>query len=147
VADGNGQRIGSIIGTRDRLEAEQGAGHLHDLHFLGAAIADYRLLDLQRGILVDGHILLGTGQQNDPSCMTHLDAGGDIGIEKKLLDGHRVGLEGFQQGMHILIDLHKPLGKGDTGCRGDGAVAHISHLAPIVFDHAVADRAVAGVNA
>lgn len=96
MAEGNGQRVGCIIGARNGLEVQQRTGHFHNLFLLSAAVTDNRLLDLQRGIFINSHILLGTGQQNDAACMTNLNACGDIGIEKQLLDGHGIGLEGVQ---------------------------------------------------
>ena len=147
VAQRNGQRIGSVIGTGNGFQAQQRTGHFHDLLLLGAAITNDRLLDLQRRIFINGHILLGTGQQNDPACMTDLNTGGDIGIKKQLLDGYRIRLEGVQQSVHILIDLGQPLGKRGAGSRGDCTVAEIFIFASIMVDHAVADSAIAGVDA
>lgn len=143
----NGQRISSVIGTGNGFQAQQRTGHFHDLLLLGAAITDNCLLDLQGRVFINGHILLGTGQQNDPACMTHLNTGGDIGIKKQLLDGYRIRLEGVQQSVHILIDLGQPLGKRGAGSRGDCTVAKIFIFASIMVDHAVADGAITGVDA
>ncbi len=146
MAEGDGQRIGGIIGARNGLEAQQCTGHLHNLHLLGAAIADHRLLDLQRCILINRDILLGAGQQDHAAGMAHLNAGGDIGIEKQLLNSYSIGLKGLQQGIHILIDLRQPLRKGRTGRGCNGTMAKILIFAPVMVDHAVTNSAISGVN-
>lgn len=79
--------------------------------------------------------------------MADLNAGGDVGVEKKLLDRHGIGLEGLQKGVHILIDLGQTLGKGHGSRRRDGTVPQIFIFAPVMVDDAVTDRTVAGVDA
>src|SRR5881628_2127014 len=52
MADRASERIGSV-GRRVARQGEQAAHHVLHLLFSGVAVADHRLLDLERGVLRD----------------------------------------------------------------------------------------------
>ena len=59
--------------------------------------------------------------------MGHGNAGGQVGVEKKLFHRHLLRLKGVNQLLHISVDLAQPPGQGQP-CRGG--------------DHPIADQGV-----
>ena len=53
MADGDGERIGSIGGLRNLIEIQKARHHLLDLMLLGPAVSDHRGLDGERRVFGD----------------------------------------------------------------------------------------------
>ena len=123
VADGDGQSIGGVVRLWHRGHAQHAAGHLHHLELFRLAVAHHGLLHLGGGVLRRGVALLGAGAQDHTPGLGHLDAGGDVVVEKQFLDGHGVRLDLVQKGQGVLVDLGQPQVEGGMGLCGDGAAA------------------------
>ena len=118
MAQGDGHRVGGVVRLGDGGEAQQLAGHLHDLALFGLSIAGHGLLDLGGAVLKNGDSLLLGGQEDHPSGLGHTDTGGHVLVEKELLHRHGVRPEGGQQLVHILEDLPKaPRERHPSRCR------------------------------
>ena len=91
--------------------------------------------------------LLGTGTQDHAPGLGHLDAGGDVVVEKQFLDGHRIRLDLVQQGQGVLVDLGQPQVEGGMGLGGDGAAADQPVFHAVMLDGAVAYDGIARVDA
>ena len=92
MTDSQGQGVGGIIGLGDFLQSQQPPGHLLDLGLYRFAVARHRLLHLHGGILIQGHAVLGQGEENHPPGLRHADAGGLIVGEIELFHGGGLGL-------------------------------------------------------
>ena len=122
MADGDGQRIGGVIGPRDSLQLQQPPGHIHDLPLLRQAVAYHRLLDLHGGIFVYRQVHFLRRVQQYPPPVGHGNTGGDVLAEKQLLDGHLIWLELPDQLLQIASDLHQPGCQRHTRRGGNGSV-------------------------
>ena len=71
---------------------QQNAGHLLHLLFHGFAVAGDGLLDLHRGVLVDGQARLRRRQQDDAARLGHADDGGLVVLVEQLFDGQHLRL-------------------------------------------------------
>ena len=126
---------------------EQPAGHVHHLALFRLAVPHHRLLDLGGGVFVDGQPQFGRGHQDHPPGLGHANAGGDVGVEEKLLNGHNVRGKLVDEGLQILLDLHQALGHGNP-CRGvDGPAAHQACLAPLGLQDPKPHNGIPRVNA
>ena len=74
-------------------------------------------------------------------------AGGDVLSEEQLLNGHGIGLGGFQKLLHIVIDDLQPPGKFRVGGRGNGSAAQQPAGASLSLHNPKARDAVARVDA
>ena len=66
VANGHGQRIGSVGRTQRLFETKERFDHLLDLAFVRSAIPGYSAFYLQRGVLRDGKPAERSSQNGDP---------------------------------------------------------------------------------
>ena len=147
VTQGDGHRIGGVVGLGDGRQLQDALGHVHDLVLFRLAVAHHRLLHLGGSVLEDLHPQLGSGGQDDPSGLGHPDARGDVGVEEELLNGHGIGLEGLDEGLHVLLDLEQTHGHGDPGRGVDGPAADELSLAPVGLQDAEAHDGIARVDA
>ena len=104
-----------VVGSGHRREIAYAANHVHDLLFFGPAVAHHGLFDLQGRIFVHRHILPVCGKQDNSPAVSHGNTGGDIGVEKQLLDGEAVGPESTDQLGHIVVDLVETAGQAGMG--------------------------------
>ena len=147
VADGDGQRVGGVIGLRHGPQVQQTAGHFHHLLLFRFAVAHHRRFDLQRGVAEHRHPLLLRRQQQHPAGFRHGDGGGAVGGEKELLHRHGVGAVLLQQHPHIVVQLAQACLQRQLGRGGDGAVLHQRKPNVIVIHQAHAHNGIAGIDA
>ena len=79
--------------------------------------------------------------------MGYRDAGGDVGVEKQLLDGDNVGLQLTDQILHVGADLIQALTEGQARRSRDGPVGHHMDLSPVRLHQAEANGGKARVDA
>lgn len=80
VADGDGQRIGDVMGFGNLGEIEQDGHHALNLKFLSATVSDGRTLDFQGRVFGDGHAHPRCQKQDDTAHMAELK--GALGIDR-----------------------------------------------------------------
>jgi len=146
VADGQRQRVGGVVRPRDLFQPEQPAGHLHHLLLFGQPVADHRLLDLHRRILVYRHAALLRREQDHPARLRHVDAGGLVVGKEELLDRHRRGRGLVEHLAEVAVDDFQARRKRHPRRRGDRAEADGREFPIGIIDHPEADRGVAGVD-
>ena len=66
VADGDRQCVRRVVRLRRLFQSEHGRDHANDLLLLRPAVADDRLLDLERRIFADFQPVLSCGKQCTP---------------------------------------------------------------------------------
>ena len=147
MTEGDCHRVRRIIRLGDGGKVEDPLGHVHDLTLFCLAVAHYRLLDLAGGVFKDVDPQLGGGHQNDPTGLGHADAGGHVGVEEQLFDGHDLRGKPADQRLQILLNLEQPLGHGHPRRGVDGPAAQEPGLPPVRLQNAKADDSVAGVDA
>ena len=75
MADGNGKRIGAVVGPGVTLEGKDAAHHIDDLPLIRPARAHDSLLHLHRRILPQLHASLGAGDDRSPPRLGRRDGG------------------------------------------------------------------------
>src|SRR5919108_1030466 len=91
VADGNGERVGGVVGRRRRLKPEQ-RGH-HPLYLLlacGSRAADCEL-DLLGGVSEARHVARARGGEHGSACLADRERRPNVAAEVDVLDRDRVG--------------------------------------------------------
>ena len=101
-------RVGGVVRSRRSREIAYSPHHVHHLCFFRSAIADHGLLDLKRRVFVYPDPGLAACKEYHSPAVRNGNAGSDIGVEKKLLNGHRVRLEGIEQFEHVVVYLLEP---------------------------------------
>ena len=147
MADSERKRIRRVIRPRELGQMQDIFGHLHHLPFFRVAVADHRHFDLIGRIGNRVQALLCKRKQDDPPRLRHLDTGRDILREKKLLNGNLVRMEGIHQRTDIFIDLAQPEVHRHAGFGFCRAVLHGREFHVVKPYDAVADRAIARVDA
>ena len=143
----DGKRVRRVVRSGYIRQMQHAPHHFHDLPFLGAAIADYALLDLERCILINRDAFLPACKQKDTPAVGNAYAGGDVRIEKQLFHGHGFRPEGIQQLRQVVVYDLQAFRKRETRFRPDRAVGQRLELSPLRFDHAKANDGDSGVQA
>jgi len=151
VADGDGEGVGGVGGLGRFGEVEQAGDHELDLFLLREAVADDGGLDGERGVLGDGEVLIGGGQQGHAAHLAELEGALGVGAEKNLFDGDHVGAVGFEKRSELCVDLREATRGGlllveADGTEGEGVEARLAGLV-VGMDHAVASELGAAVDA
>ena len=146
MTQGDGDRIGGIIGFGGTLQTEQPLGHIHDLMLGGVAVAHHCLLDLHGFVGINLQPCLTDGKENDPPTLGDPDAGGDILTEKQLFNCYHIRLRNLQKPAHILIDHFQPGGKIHAGRGSNGTAAQKLKLPPLPFNQPEAGNPVTGID-
>ena len=68
MAQGNGHRVGGIVGLGHRGQVENAFGHIHYLMLAGIAVAHHGLLDLHGLVFKHRNICLLTTKKNLKTC-------------------------------------------------------------------------------
>jgi hypothetical protein len=96
VADGDGERVGGVVGPRRRGQGEQRLDHPGHLALVGPAAPAHRSLDLLRGVIDALDALLAGGEQDDaarladrggrPDVLTEIQCFESDGVRAMLFD-------------------------------------------------------------
>ena len=123
MAQGDGYRVGGIVGLGDGTEVEDAFCHIHHLMFGGIAVAYHGLLDLHGFVFKDRDARLLDSQQDHAPGLGYLDAGGHVVAEEQLFDGHRLWLCQLHKLRHIVVDFAQAPEKVRVRGRGNGPAA------------------------
>ena len=141
--DGNGERIGSIIGLRNGLQTEVKPDHFLHLFFMGVTIAGDGHFDLVWRIFKNRELILFSDEQADATSFGDRDAGGDVLFEEEFLDCHHGRVILVDNLVERVINILESVGLGGVGWCGNDTI--VNCLA--TFDDAKAADASAGVDA
>ena len=147
VGDGDGQRVGGVVGLRDARQAEDHLGHLLHLDLARASVPGDRLLDLQRRVLAGRGRELRGGQVEDALGLADRQRGLDVDVHEEILEHDDVGREALDEPPRLVVDLPQAhvgvvLGGGD-----DAAVAERPEAVALLLDDAPAGARRARVEA
>ena len=90
MTDGDGERIGGVVGPRQLGQREQRLHHPRDLILGGAAIAADRRLDALGRVGETRQAALAGGKHRDATSVTDGEGGLDVRPEVKLLECHDI---------------------------------------------------------
>jgi hypothetical protein len=138
VTDGNSQRVGSVVGRRQRRKTEHQLHHLLNLAFLGASVSDYRSLDFCRRVLDNRDACLDGGQHGDTAGVSELQGAPDVGREEERLDRHAVGPILLQERGQPRVYAQELVGKGYQRGTGDRTAGHQVMPRTVTFNATVA---------
>ena len=117
MTQGKSHSVRRVVRLGWGFQIAQAPDHVHHLGFFRAAVAHHRLLDLKRRIFIDFHPRLLAGQQDHSPAVGHGNTRGDIGVEKQLLNGNGLRLEGLKKLRKIIIDLFQAACQAGMGRR------------------------------
>src|SRR5665648_201615 len=147
VGDGDGQRVGGVVGLRDARQAEDHLGHLLHLDLARASVPGNRLLDLQRRVLAGCGLELRGGQVEDALGLADRQRGLDVDVHEEILEHDDVGREALDEPQRLIVDLPQ----ADVGVvfRGgdDAAVAERREAVALLLDNAPAGARRARIEA
>ncbi|MNY35116.1 hypothetical protein D3C86_1695010 [compost metagenome] len=139
MGEGEGERVGRVVGPGDALEPEHVPDHLLDFGLLGAAVPRDGQLDLHGGVLGDAAAGLLAGEQDHPAGLGHADDGGDVAEGEELLDDHHARPVRGDQLRDVVVDDAQALGHGQLAAGGDDAACDQGTAVVVVHvDDAVA---------
>ena len=93
--------IRRVVRLGRRVQPEYALYHVYDLALLRASVAHNGLLYLERRVLIHRQPRVITGQVYFSPALSHREAGGDVGVEKKLFNGRNVRLKGAYDFAHV----------------------------------------------
>ena len=88
---GNG--ISRIVGLGHCRQRAYALDHIHNLRLLGSAVADNRLLNLQRSVFKNLNSGLSAGKKYNAPAVRNGNTGSNVSVEKQFLYGNRIRLE------------------------------------------------------
>ncbi len=138
MADGDGERVGRVVGTRLLGQAEQRLDHARHLVLRRAAAAAHRALDLLGGVAGTADGLLAGGEHRHAAGLPDRERGPHVLAEVELLERHRVGLVLAQQILERAVDLGQAPLVRCPGARLDDAAVERDQPAVAARDDAVA---------
>ena len=146
VAQRHRQRVGGV-GLWRAVELEQ--AHHHGLHllFAGVAVADHRLLDLQRGVFGNRQIGQHQRRQRRAARLAQQQGRGRVDVDEHLLDGGFGGLVQAGDFGNAVQNGADALGQRRAFWRADAARGHILAMLAVQIHHAKAGDARARVDA
>ena len=118
MTQGQSHGVCGIVRLWDGAERAYPAHHVHDLLLLGPAVAHHSLLHLKRRIFKDGDVGFIRSQEDHSPAVSHRNAGGYVGIEKKLLHRHAVRFKRCQKLAHIVVYLIEAAREAGVGRAG-----------------------------
>src|SRR5665647_620052 len=146
VADGDGQRVGGVVGRGHLGEAEEQLHHLLHLVFLGAAVADNGALDLRRGVLRAGVTGLDGREQCHAARVPELERATDVRRVEDALNRHALWTVFGQECGELLVDPEQLCRKAEARRRDDSAAGDEPMAAAIRLHASVAGTFGAGVD-
>ncbi|ABA48884.1 hypothetical protein BURPS1710b_3404 [Burkholderia pseudomallei 1710b] len=145
VADRHAERVGRI-GAGPPGQAQQPGDHLLHLLFRRAAVADHRLLELQRRVLGDGQAARYEPADRGAARLAEEQRRLRIDVDEHFLDRRLIGRMLADQRRDAVVDRAEPRGQIGGG-RLDHAARDVRELVAADVDHAEARDAQAGVDA
>lgn len=146
VADGHRQGIGGIL-LGNFGEIEQPFGHLLNLLFVGAAVANNRIFDLQGRVFRDLHVGIDAGEQRDSASMAKLKRRSRVTGHENLFNGNRLWSVTVNQFTQLHIDAAQTFCQGILATGYNNAIVEMLKTVAPLFDKAVAGRLATGINA
>ena len=90
VGNGKSQGIRRIVRLGNLLQPQEGAGHLLNLLLLRPAVANNRILDLQRGVFKGLNPILTGSKKDYPPRLSNVYGGCVVCVEIKLFKRYTV---------------------------------------------------------
>jgi len=146
VADGHRQGIGGIL-LGNLGEIEQPFGHLLNLLFVGAAIANNRIFDLQGRVFRDLQVGIDAGEQRDSASMAKLERRSRVAGHENLFNGNRLWSVTVNQFTQLRIDAAQTFCQGILATSYNNSIVEMLKTVAPLFDKAVAGRLATGINA
>ena len=103
--NGNGERVGGIIGLGRLGKVEDFRNHVNNLLLVGSAVARDGLFNLVGRNFDKVKIMLSGGKQDDSARLRNRDSRRGILSEKKILGGYCVGFEVADKGVEFGKDF------------------------------------------
>ena len=82
MRNGDGQRIGGVIGFGDLIQLQQSAHHILHLAFVRAAVTGDSLLYFVGGVFKGFNARLLQAEHDHAACLSNRQRGLDIGLEE-----------------------------------------------------------------
>ena len=144
--NGNGERVGGIIGLGRLGKVENFRNHINDLLLIGSAVARDRLFNFVWRNFDKIKIMTGGGKQDNAASLRNSYSRRGILPEKEFLDGYYIGFEVADKGVEMGKDfkqavLHKSMRTG-----GNDAVIDRAQLPAQIFNETKAANGSTGVN-
>jgi hypothetical protein len=119
VADGDGERVGGVVGPRRLGQREQRLDHPGHLALVGAPVPAHRSLDLLRGVVDAVDALLAGGEQDDAPRLADRERRPDVLTEIQCFEGDGVGPVLLDELAQTRVDGGQPARGGQPGGGGD----------------------------
>ena len=145
--NGNGERVGGIIGLGRLGKVENFRNHINHLLFIGTAVARDRLFNLVWRNFDKIQIMLSGGKQDDAASLRNSDSRRGILPEKKILDGYCVGIEIVDKSVELGKDFKQSVLHESLRTCGNDAVIDRAQLSAQIFNETKAANGSTRVNA
>jgi hypothetical protein len=145
VTDRASERIGGVGGWIAR-QREQALHHVLDLLFLGVAVADHRLLHLERSVLGDRQAGENRGADRGAARLPEGERRLRVDVDEHLLHRHLDRPVLRDDLAQPIEDRFQPRGRF-TGARFDAAARDVEELGTVFLDDAEAGDAQPGIDA
>src|SRR5882672_10707056 len=132
VADGAGERVGGIRGGRAG-ELQQPLHHVLHLFLAGVAVADHRLLHLQRGVFRDWQARVDRGADRRAARLAERERRRGIDVDEDFLDGDLLRPVFADHLAQVLEDRSQAPGKVCTA-GFDAAARDVNNVRAVLFD-------------
>ena len=145
--NGNGERIGSIVGLGRLGKVEDFRNHVNNLLFVGTAVTRDGLFDLVGSNFDKVKIVAGGGKQDNSARLRNRDCRRRILAEKEFLDGYNVGVEVVNERVEFGKDFKQTVLHKSLRACGDNAVVNRFQFPAQIFNKAKAANGSTWVNA
>ena len=145
--NGNGERVGGIIGLGRLGKVENFRNHINDLLLIGSAVARDRLFNFVWRNFDKIKIMTGGGKQDDAASLRNSYSRRGILPEEEILDGYCVGIEIVDKGVEFGKDFKQAVLHKSMGACSNDAVIDRAQLSAQIFNETKAANGSTRVNA